>query len=226
MRFTALACDYDGTLVSAERIDVKVLSALHRFRMSGRKLILVTGRELESLAADFSPIDLFDRVVVENGAVVYTPQTAETRLLAAPVSPELFGRLRDCGVDPLSAGRVIISTRLPHDALAARLIDELGLDLEIIYNKESVMILPAGINKAVGLRSILDEYRISPENVIGIGDAENDLDFLNLCGYSAAVANAVPQVKMAVDLILKAPDGSGILELIDRLLNSEAASAG
>lgn len=221
MRFLALACDYDGTLVSAERIDVKVLSALHRFRMSGRKLILVTGRELESLLADFSPIDLFDRVVVENGTVVYIPQTAETRLLAAPASAELFERLHDRGVDPLSAGRVIISTRRPHDVIAGRLIDELGLELEIIYNKDSVMILPAGMNKATGLKSILEDYGLAPKDVIGIGDAENDLDFLASCGYSAAVANAVPRVKMAVDLILEAPNGSGILELINRLMASD-----
>ncbi len=222
MRYSVLACDYDGTLVSGERVNTKVLTALHRFKSSGGRLVLLTGRELESLVADFSPIDLFDRVVVENGAVLYIPETKEIRPLAQPPPQVFTDILRSRGVDPLSIGRAIVSTRRPHDAVAAAVIRELGLKLEIVYNKDSVMILPAGTDKSTGLAAVLTEYGRTPAEVVGIGDAENDLKFLSICGFSAAVANAISRVKMEADLILSGPNGSGMVELIDTLLDSES----
>jgi len=50
------------------------------------------------------------------------------------------------------------------------------------------MVLPAGINKASGLPAALARLRLSPLNVVGIGDAENDTAFLQACGCAVAVA--------------------------------------
>ena len=52
MRYLVLACDYDGTLASDGVVSEETLAALQRLRDSGRKLILVTGRELENLVRD------------------------------------------------------------------------------------------------------------------------------------------------------------------------------
>jgi hydroxymethylpyrimidine pyrophosphatase-like HAD family hydrolase len=49
MRYFALACDYDGTIASHGRVDGATLSRSSGLRASGRKLILVTGRELDDL---------------------------------------------------------------------------------------------------------------------------------------------------------------------------------
>ena len=59
MRYLALACDYDGTLARDGRVDRPTLAALERVRASGRKLLLVTGRELDDLAATFEYLELF-----------------------------------------------------------------------------------------------------------------------------------------------------------------------
>src|SRR5215211_6991949 len=77
MRYYVLVCDYDGTLASHGRVDEEVVAALKRVRSSGRKLIMVTGRELNNLMHLFPDLDLFDRVVVENGALLYRPATRE-----------------------------------------------------------------------------------------------------------------------------------------------------
>jgi hydroxymethylpyrimidine pyrophosphatase-like HAD family hydrolase len=52
---------------------------------------------------------------------------------------------------------------------------DLGFDPQIIFNKNTVMVLPTGVNKASGLLTVLDEMRISHHNVIAVGDAENVL---------------------------------------------------
>ena len=83
MRYLALACDYDGTIAHDGRVAETTIDAFVRLRNSGRKLILVTGRELDDLVSIFSRLDLFDRVVAENGALIYTPSTKEEKLFGA-----------------------------------------------------------------------------------------------------------------------------------------------
>src|SRR5215471_12214342 len=73
MRYHALACDYDGTLAHDGRVNDETVAALERLRGSGRRLIMVTGRELDDLRQNFSRLDLFDRVVAENGALMVLP---------------------------------------------------------------------------------------------------------------------------------------------------------
>jgi hypothetical protein len=83
------------------------------------------------------------------------------------------------------------------------------------------MVLPSGLNKATGLAAALRELKLSPHNVAGIGDAENDHSFLRLCECSAAVANAVPAVKESVDFCTRGQHGEGVLELIDELIATD-----
>ena len=73
MRFRVLAADYDGTLAHHGRTSPSTVTALRRLKDSGRKLVLVTGRQLDDLQQVFPEIDLFNRVVAENGAVLYHP---------------------------------------------------------------------------------------------------------------------------------------------------------
>ena len=89
MRYYVLACDYDGTLASHGQVEEEMIAALERVRSSGRKLILVTGRELDDLMRIFPHLDLFERVVAENGALLYRPATREEKVLGEPPNPSL-----------------------------------------------------------------------------------------------------------------------------------------
>ena len=102
-------------------------------------------------------------------------------------------------------------------------IRDLGLELQIIFNKGAVMILPPGVNKASGLAAALRELALSAHNVVGVGDAENDHAFLRACGCSAAVANALPIVKDSADIMLAGARGAGVVELIERICQDDAA---
>ncbi|TIR63544.1 MAG: phosphoglycolate phosphatase, partial [Mesorhizobium sp.] len=113
-------------------------------------------------------------VVAENGALIYTPASEEEQTISPSPSADFVDRLKKRGVKPLSVGRSIVATWEPHQATVLDVIKELGLELEIIFNKGAVMILPSGINKATGLAAALKDLRLSPHNVVGIGDAEND----------------------------------------------------
>ena len=221
MRYHVLATDYDGTLASDGHVDEPTLKAMNRFLASGRHLILVTGRELPELLTIFPKIDLFEWVVAENGGLLYRPSTKEERRLSEPPSEKLVELLRRRGVAPLSVGRSIIATWQPHETAVLESIRDLGLELQIIFNKGAVMILPAGVNKAFGLTAALKEMSISEHNVIGIGDAENDQSFLRQCEFSVAVANALPAVKDSVDLVTDADHGAGVSELMNAVVAND-----
>lgn len=222
MYLLALAADYDGTLAHDGVVDATTLQALERFKATGRRLMLVTGRELPDLKRAFPALGICDLVVVENGAVIYNPATGMERALAAPPPQAFIETLRARNVAPLSVGRSIVATWEPHEAAVLEVIRDLGLELQIIFNKGAVMILPPGVNKAAGLAAALEELELSRHNVVAVGDAENDHAFLRASGCAAAVANALPMLKEIADIKLVRDHGAGVVELIERICCEDA----
>jgi HAD superfamily hydrolase (TIGR01484 family) len=223
MRYYLLATDYDGTLAEGGRVAPETAVALRDLLASGRRLVLVTGRELDDLQRVYPDLGMFERVVAENGAVIYRPATKEERRLGEAPSSALVSALRARGVEPLSIGASIVATREPHSTAVLDAIRELGLELQVIFNRGAVMILPPGVNKASGLMAALEELRISPRNVVGVGDAENDQSFLKICERSVAVGDALPAVRDAADIVLDGGAGAGIRELAAALVENDLA---
>jgi len=221
MRYLGLATDYDGTLASLGTVEPDTLQALRRLAATGRKLILVTGRRVDDLVRVFPEVAIFDRVVAENGPLVYRPQTRETRILSQPPPTAFIDELRRRGIQPLTLGQVFVATEQPNERVVLAVIGELGLDLQVILNKGAVMVLPASVNKATGLRAALDELGLSPQAVVGIGDAENDEAFLAMSGCGVAVANALDSVKAQADHVTSGEDGAGVREVIDSLISDD-----
>jgi hydroxymethylpyrimidine pyrophosphatase-like HAD family hydrolase len=221
MRFHALATDYDGTIAHDGAVDGATIAALERLKKSGRKLVLVTGRILPELHEVFPRLDLFDVAVIENGAAVYTPATKEVRVLADPPPPKFAEELRRRGVRPIITGHVIVASFLPHETVMFETIRDMGLELQVIFNKDAVMVLPSGVNKATGLVAALTELGLSTHNAVGVGDAENDHAFLKVCECSAAVANALPAVKDTADVVARGARGAGVAELIDEMIAND-----
>jgi len=215
MRFQALATDYDGTIAHDGRVDEETAAALASVRHAGDTLIMVTGRELTNLLNTFERLDLFDRVVAENGAVLYEPATRQIDVIA-PAPPEPFVERLTRARIPFSIGRSVVASVEPHAETMMQAIRELGIAWHIIYNKGSVMALPADVTKATGLSATLDVIGIPSADTIGVGDAENDRAFLRLCGLAVAVGNALPSVKETADLVMDRPHGHGVVDLIDR----------
>jgi hydroxymethylpyrimidine pyrophosphatase-like HAD family hydrolase len=220
--FDALATDYDGTIAHDGIVDEPTRQALERARAFGLRLILVTGRELPSLFNTFDRTDLFDRIVAENGAVLYDPLTKAVELLAPPPPPALLERLAARNV-PLSVGHSIVATVEPHEHQVLTAIHDLGLEWHVIFNKGAVMALPSAITKATGLVPALAALGVAHQRTIGVGDAENDQAFLASCGLSVAVGNALPAVKEMAQIVTTGARGAGVTELIERLIRGDLA---
>ncbi len=219
MRYRALATDYDGTLATRGRVDDATLAALARFRASRRCVLLVTGREIPDLLSVFQHAEAFDLIVAENGAVLYEPKTHRETLLAEPPPARFLDAVR--GIQPLRIGRVVVATLESESPKMLEAIHAAGLELQIIFNKGSLMVLPPSVNKATGLAVALKRLKISPEHVAGVGDAENDHAFLRYCGLGVAVANALPALKEQAGMVTEADHGAGVVEVIEKLLRED-----
>jgi hydroxymethylpyrimidine pyrophosphatase-like HAD family hydrolase len=226
MYIICLATDYDGTLAHDGVVAESTVEALIDFKRSGRKLILVTGRELPDLSRCFSRLDLFDRVVAENGGLLFNPATKKEQPLAREPPMNFVDRLRALNVAPLSVGRSIVATWEPNETVVLDAIRDLSLELQIVFNKGAVMVLPPGVNKASGLHAALVDLGLSAHNVVAVGDAENDHAFMQSSAFAVAVANALPAIKDEADLVTRGARGAGVAELIESLIARDAEAFG
>ena len=223
MRYTAIALDYDGTIAHDGVVPPHVVDGLQRLKATGRKLLLVTGRELEELLGIFPEIEIFDRVVAENGALLYRPATGERKELGDPPPEEFVACLKASGM-PLSVGHTIVATIRPHETFVLETIANQGLEHQVIFNKGAVMVLPPGCNKASGLKSALAELGLSPRNTVAAGDGENDHALLDMAEYSVAVANAIPTLKDVADRVTADHHGDGVMEIVAGLIEHDLAN--
>ena len=98
-------------------------------------------------------------------------------------------------------------------------IRDLGLELQVIFNKGAVMVLPPGVNKATGLAAALDGAAAVAAQRRRRRRRRERPRVPALCGCSVAVANALAAVKETADIVTArrraAPASSSS---IDRLL--------
>jgi len=88
----------------------------------------------------------------------------------------------------------------------------------ITMSASAVDITPPGIDKAAGVRWLLDTLEevlsVKLANVAGVGDSVGDLPFLRIVGFSAAPSNASEHVKSLVDYGSLWADGRGVADII------------
>jgi len=210
--YHAIAIDYDGTLTDEAHPRPDVLAALSEARAAGMKTILVTGRVFSDLAWAFPRVDdWFDFIVAENGAILRHARVS--RAVTAPVPFELDERLVSHGIS-FTRGQVLLACDGAHEITVLKELRRIGSDCQLVRNRAALMILPAGVSKGSGVSEALRELGVSYHSAVAVGDAENDLALLDRCELRVAVANAVPSLRSHADVVLDAPNGLGVIELI------------
>src|SRR5690606_34039182 len=117
------------------------------------------------------------------------------------LAPEIGERLHVRGI-PLEKGMALVATWMPYIEVVDEVLRETGRGATVEFNKGAVMVLPPGATKGTGLRFALHEMGYSPHNVVACGDAENDRSLFEVAEFSAAVANATPEIRELADWVL------------------------
>jgi Cof subfamily protein (haloacid dehalogenase superfamily) len=92
---------------------------------------------------------------------------------------------------------------------SVRLVQTLPTGLEI---------LPPGVNKGMALAELLPEFGLQREQVIAFGDAENDLEMLQVAGWGVAMGNAMPILQAQAQQIAPSNDEDGLAQVLEALL--------
>lgn len=213
-----IACDFDGTGAENGRLAPEVSAALGAAQAQGIVTLLVTGRVLEDIQAACADFSVFDAVVAENGAIIWLCRSGRRIQLGAPPPDRFLGELRARNV-PFHAGAVIVGTWDRHVAEVLEIIRRLAIDGQLIFNREALMALPSGLNKAVGVQRTLAELGRSERNLIAFGDAENDLPLLAAAEIGVAAQGSRPEIAAQADEQLSRPGGAGIARYVSRLLD-------
>ncbi len=203
-----VALDLDGTIKPPfGQVDPEVLNCIAGLRRRGVLFVLVTGRcfgDVRSLV----PPALFDAIVVENGAIIVIKGVKHV------LAPDWWLAKRSTLPPNLTGGceEIIVSMDADLHQQAQRLASKTGGRLE--RNKDRLMLLPPGVDKASGLLRVLEVLQVERERTVCIGDGENDLPLFELCGIKVALKNSVPQLKEKANYVSAKEDGKGVVEAL------------
>lgn len=143
----------------------------------------------------------------------------------------LVYRSKGEGVEELlsCAGKIVALTEHDRDGLAAakaRIAAEFP-DLSISSSWwNNFEVNPAGVDKGAALTWLAAHLGITPEQVMAIGDNDNDIPMLRAAGTGVAMGNATPAAIAAADHVTLPCDQYGVAAAIDTLVFARRAPAG
>ncbi len=153
----------------------------------------------------------------------YDAALAERFALYHEVTPEPIGPLQNV-VGTLPINKVIaMGEPRPIKALRWQLTMQVGGSARIMQAgvPEMLEVLPPGASKGAMLRHLLKMLKVDAANVMAVGDAENDIEMIQLAGVGVAMGQAAQDVKDAADYVTASNDADGVAEALERFVLTE-----
>ena len=213
----AIVVDYDRTLTDDNLIaygpalgTLRMLQAMNRM-----KVIIATGRSISFMLREEAVFGFADAIVAEDGAVIWVPKAAIIERIGD--GSQTRDALRSSGI-PFEEGDVVVSVDRGREVDVKRAIRREGLQVELQYNQNSLMILPEGIDKAAGVKVALRLMGIPSARLVCIGDGENDLSLFKIAKLRVATEGSVQVLKDQSDVICHGPNAVGVTRFLEGLL--------
>ena len=228
----ALAVDVDGTITDNHRkICISAIEALRKVEAAGIPVIIATGNIADFSYAVATMVGTTGGLVCENGGVIYKDGLNNNRVIvladkekvdkAYDLILEKFGDKIDFKLTEDEHGRFseicfykTFDPKPIKDALA-------NLDIEVYDSGFAIHLTDANVSKGSSLQKLADLAEYNTENMMVIGDSENDLAAIEMAGLGIAVANAQDRVKEAADVIVASNLDDGCKEAIEKYLLKE-----
>jgi hydroxymethylpyrimidine pyrophosphatase-like HAD family hydrolase len=105
-----------------------------------------------------------------------------------------------------------------HDEIRRKMLDRFGNGIYIARTYTTFMeVMDAGVSKGEGLKTVMRLRGLKPEEVIALGDEENDLPMFPVAGFSAAPSNAKEKVLKAADFVFGPNTEEGLAAFLEKL---------
>lgn len=196
-----IICNADGTVRQEHKLDSEVARHIVQYAESqGFEVVAYSGNRLVCKRLDEN---------IEHIATFGEPM------------PEAIGSLIN-QVNTVKMNKLIIIGGNKRKLKAIRWQLEQQMDGKVHFTDGGVLtsleILPKGANKGQGVKTLLRQLSVNPENVMAIGDAENDVEMLQVAGFAVAVKNASEKTKAVADEIVASNNDNGVAEAIERFV--------
>lgn len=231
MTLEAIAVDIDGTITDDTRkICISAIESLRKAEEKGIPTIIVTGNVVNYAYAAEVLIGCSGGLVAENGGIVFKEgennNAVETMVERDFVTSaenhlkEKLGEKFDIHASHDNMYRLtetVFYKTIDKEELENALKDFKYIDqLEIYDSGFALHITDKRVNKGTSLRYLCERNGINMENVMAIGDSQNDEDFLKEVGYKIAVGNADNKLKEISTYACEKLYGAGVAEAIEK----------
>ena len=224
----AIAIDIDGTITDESKVlHTGAIESLRRIEAAGIPVILCTGNVRAIVYGLWRFINLSGVMVCENGGVIWHPNSEpllradgnEAKNAAKWLSTKIEG-LNEQGITTNAWRESEWCLKCDEDLGAIR--DELSNSqwnhLSVVKTGFAIHLMEPWINKGEGLTVGLEMMNISPEDVLAIGDAPNDIPMFELVHHSIAVGGSFPSLQKVASVTSDLPHGATIKPVIDEII--------
>ncbi|KAF8388878.1 hypothetical protein HHK36_025559 [Tetracentron sinense] len=152
-------------------------------------------------------LTLFDHPLIDSLHTIYHDTKAEVMptvehlLAAAEIQKLVF----------INTAEVVSTTLRPYWSEAVR--DRAGV---VQGQADMLEIVPFGTSKGNGVRMLLDHLGVSANEIMAIGDGENDIEMLELASLGIALSNGSEKTKVVANVIGASNDEDGVADAIYR----------
>ncbi len=225
-RIKLVAADIDGTLTRRRGdvlLSIEAVEAIRMLEGSGIMTSLISGNSLPVTAGLAGYIGSSGPALGENGCVaLYRGELIH--LCTGRPSSEVVERLvalgfRETWQNSFRIHEVALTHPHPSKDLIAkaiRMVKEMGYNA--LWSGYAIHIQPPGLGKGKALEKIAKLLGLDLSEVAAVGDGENDVEMLNIAGFSAAPGDAADDAKRAAKYVASAPGGSGFKEIASLIL--------
>ena len=217
----AIALDVDGTITdSTRKICINSIKAINQVEEKGIPVIIVTGNILCSTKMISILLGTTGGMVAENGGVIKYGD--EQRVL---------GNIKECErayeylKTKYPVNKVEFSDQRFSEVAIGRNVEEetvkstlKDFDVKIYDSKFAIHLTDPAVDKGSSLKVLATYLNVKTEEIMAIGDGENDVEFLQVAGLKVAVNNAARELKAMADYVTHKPYGDGVAEAVSKFI--------
>ena len=231
MKIEAIAVDIDGTITDDKRkICISAIESLRAAEKAGIPTIIVTGNVVNYAYATEVLIGCSGGLVAENGGMIFKEgynNNAVEILVNSEYIEKADAHLKEkLGKDyskhashdnNYRATEIVFYKTIQREIIEDALKDYEFIDeLEIYDSGFALHVTDKRVNKGSSLKRLCEKNGINMDNVMAIGDSENDEDFLKEVGVRIAVGNADESLKEISTYVCEKNFGDGVAEAIEK----------
>ncbi|MCE5338672.1 MAG: phosphoglycolate phosphatase [Methanomicrobiaceae archaeon] len=223
----ALVTDVDGTITDRRRrINTRAIEAIRTLVDASIEVVLASGNTVCFMDGLCKMVGTDGTIIGENGGV-YRRRFGGTLQIPGDRAAclEAFDILRDhfaakgIGLELLSAqyrfADVAFAREIDPDEARAVIRDR-HLPIRVLDTGFALHLQAPGVSKETAMRKLAGDMGLLPDDILAIGDSENDIEMLKAAGIGVAVANAAAPTRAAADWVSGSAYGDGFVEAVKK----------